>query len=193
MLTRVMEIAAKQLLMAGVTTTVDLGAPLAPSLEHPRSDQQGRGCRHAGPRQRAVDLARLRRRDAGRLRRRQHHLVRRRPAQQADKLAAAGVDLDQGALRPDARRLQGDRRRRAQASHQRPRPCLRRDRRPQRARDGRRRAAARRLGRHRAAVQQGADHRHRQRRASGRRHRGASRLGLSRRRPSFPSGCRIRS
>jgi imidazolonepropionase-like amidohydrolase len=32
MLTRVMEISAKQLLMAGVTTTVDLGAPLAPSL-----------------------------------------------------------------------------------------------------------------------------------------------------------------
>jgi len=32
MLTRVMEIAAKQLLMAGVTTTVDLGAPLAPIL-----------------------------------------------------------------------------------------------------------------------------------------------------------------
>jgi imidazolonepropionase-like amidohydrolase len=32
MLTRVMEISAKQLLMAGVTTTVDLGAPLEPSL-----------------------------------------------------------------------------------------------------------------------------------------------------------------
>ena len=33
MLTRVMEISAKQLLMAGVTTTVDLGAPLAASLD----------------------------------------------------------------------------------------------------------------------------------------------------------------
>jgi imidazolonepropionase-like amidohydrolase len=33
MLTRVMEISAKQLLMAGVTTTVDLGAPLEPSLK----------------------------------------------------------------------------------------------------------------------------------------------------------------
>ncbi len=32
MLIRVMEIAAKQLLMAGVTTTIDLGAPLGPSL-----------------------------------------------------------------------------------------------------------------------------------------------------------------
>ena len=32
MLTRVMEISAKQLLMAGVTTTIDLGAPLAQSL-----------------------------------------------------------------------------------------------------------------------------------------------------------------
>jgi imidazolonepropionase-like amidohydrolase len=32
MLTRVMEISAKQLLMAGVTTAIDLGAPLAPSL-----------------------------------------------------------------------------------------------------------------------------------------------------------------
>jgi imidazolonepropionase-like amidohydrolase len=32
MLTRVMEIAARQLLMAGVTTTVDLGAPLKPIL-----------------------------------------------------------------------------------------------------------------------------------------------------------------
>jgi imidazolonepropionase-like amidohydrolase len=32
MLTRVMEISAKQLLMAGVTTTIDLGAPLQPSL-----------------------------------------------------------------------------------------------------------------------------------------------------------------
>jgi imidazolonepropionase-like amidohydrolase len=32
MLAKVMEISAKQLLMAGVTTTVDLGAPLAPSL-----------------------------------------------------------------------------------------------------------------------------------------------------------------
>jgi imidazolonepropionase-like amidohydrolase len=32
MLMRVMEIAARQLLMAGVTTTVDLGAPLQPSL-----------------------------------------------------------------------------------------------------------------------------------------------------------------
>ncbi|MBI3493255.1 MAG: amidohydrolase family protein, partial [Acidobacteria bacterium] len=32
MLTRVMEISAKQLLMAGVTTTIDLGAPLKPSL-----------------------------------------------------------------------------------------------------------------------------------------------------------------
>src|SRR5436190_7526536 len=31
-LTRVMEIAAKQLLMAGVTTTIDLGAPLEPIL-----------------------------------------------------------------------------------------------------------------------------------------------------------------
>ncbi len=33
MLTRVMEISAKQLLMAGVTTTIDLGAPLQPSLK----------------------------------------------------------------------------------------------------------------------------------------------------------------
>jgi imidazolonepropionase-like amidohydrolase len=32
MLTRVMEISAKQLLMAGVTTTIELGAPLQPSL-----------------------------------------------------------------------------------------------------------------------------------------------------------------
>src|SRR5437879_6803083 len=32
MLTRVMEISAKQLLMAGVTTVIDLGAPLQPSL-----------------------------------------------------------------------------------------------------------------------------------------------------------------
>src|SRR5436190_3870099 len=32
MLTRVMEISARQLLMAGVTTTVDLGAPLKPIL-----------------------------------------------------------------------------------------------------------------------------------------------------------------
>jgi imidazolonepropionase-like amidohydrolase len=32
MLNRVMEISARQLLMAGVTTTIDLGAPLAPSL-----------------------------------------------------------------------------------------------------------------------------------------------------------------
>src|SRR5262249_36504926 len=32
MLTRVMEISAKQLLMAGVTTAIDLGAPLQPSL-----------------------------------------------------------------------------------------------------------------------------------------------------------------
>jgi len=32
MLTRVMEVAARQLLMAGVTTTIDLGAPLQPSL-----------------------------------------------------------------------------------------------------------------------------------------------------------------
>jgi imidazolonepropionase-like amidohydrolase len=32
MLTKVMEVAAKQLLMAGVTTTIDLGAPLAPIL-----------------------------------------------------------------------------------------------------------------------------------------------------------------
>jgi imidazolonepropionase-like amidohydrolase len=32
MLTRVMEISATQLLMAGVTTTIDLGAPLGPSL-----------------------------------------------------------------------------------------------------------------------------------------------------------------
>ena len=32
MLTRVMEISARQLLMAGVTTTIDLGAPLAPIL-----------------------------------------------------------------------------------------------------------------------------------------------------------------
>ena len=32
MLTRIMEISAKQLLMSGVTTTVDLGAPLSPSL-----------------------------------------------------------------------------------------------------------------------------------------------------------------
>ena len=32
MLTQVMEISAKQLLMAGVTTAVDLGAPLAESL-----------------------------------------------------------------------------------------------------------------------------------------------------------------
>ena len=32
MLTRVMEISAKQLLMAGVTTTIDLGAPLQPIL-----------------------------------------------------------------------------------------------------------------------------------------------------------------
>jgi imidazolonepropionase-like amidohydrolase len=33
MLTRVMEISARQLLMAGVTTTIDLGAPLEPSLK----------------------------------------------------------------------------------------------------------------------------------------------------------------
>src|SRR5207253_9971828 len=32
MMTKVMEIAAKQLLMAGVTTTIDLGAPLKPIL-----------------------------------------------------------------------------------------------------------------------------------------------------------------
>src|SRR5262249_10492831 len=33
MLTRVMEISARQLLMAGVTTTIDLGAPLEPILK----------------------------------------------------------------------------------------------------------------------------------------------------------------
>ena len=69
-MTRVMEIAAKQLLMAGVTTAVDLGAPLQADPEHPRSHQQGRGRRPAHARERTVDRAPgrrgRRRRDAGR-------------------------------------------------------------------------------------------------------------------------------
>ena len=40
MLTTVMEISAKQLLEAGVTSAVDLGAPLAREPRRPRPDQQ---------------------------------------------------------------------------------------------------------------------------------------------------------
>ena len=49
MLPQVMEISAKQLLMAGITSAVDLGAPLAESLSVrdriTRARSRGRACR----------------------------------------------------------------------------------------------------------------------------------------------------
>src|SRR2546430_5063748 len=47
MLTRVMEISAKQLLMAGVTTTIDLRAPLQPNLS--MRDRSNKGGAYATP------------------------------------------------------------------------------------------------------------------------------------------------
>ena len=75
MLTRVMEISAKQLLMAGVTTAVDLGAPLPESLSI--RDRINKG-EVAGPRMLVSGPWISRgcgRRDAGRLRRFEHHVV----------------------------------------------------------------------------------------------------------------------
>ena len=40
-LEKIMEISARQLLTSGITTAVDLGAPLEPSLQLPRPHQQG--------------------------------------------------------------------------------------------------------------------------------------------------------
>src|SRR6266550_1874153 len=115
---RIMEIAAKQLLMAGVTSAIDLSGYLKESLSV--RDRIARGD-IPGPRLqvRTADRAWRRRRCArrhgdaavghrdsqpGRSRhghRRSHHRGRRR---------------DQGAGAPQLRRIQGDRRRRAQAA-----------------------------------------------------------------------------
>jgi hypothetical protein len=87
MLTKVMEIAAKQFLMAGVTTEVDLGAPLS-VLSVRDSHQQGRDRRHAHPGQRSLDCSprggpRRRRCHAGGFRRPQHQHRPRRPQQKS--------------------------------------------------------------------------------------------------------------
>ena len=117
MLNKVMEISARQLLMAGVTTTVDLGAPLEPILSirdrinkgevvgtrvlasGPWLSRGAGGAMQEGFGGINITLARGGRpegRRAGEGRRRSH----------------------QGARRADARGLQGDRRRRAQEPHQ---------------------------------------------------------------------------
>ena len=57
MLTRVMEISAKQLLEAGVTTAVDLGAPLAESLSVRDRINKGEIRRPADVDERSVDHA----------------------------------------------------------------------------------------------------------------------------------------
>ncbi len=177
MLMRVMETAAKQLLMAGVTTTVDLGAPLQPILAIRDRINKGEvvGTRvfASGP-----WISRgATRRHAGRLRRSEHR--------HAAGGGAAGRQArerrrrsDQGARGPDVRRLQGDRRRGAQTRPSRARPRLCGTGRTARARGRCRRAAARRLGGHGAAVFAGTDSRHRQRRPPGRRHGGAPRVGV---------------
>ena len=158
MLRRVMEISARQLLMAGVTTTIDLGAPLQPSLSI--RDRINKGelvgsrvfvsgpwiSRGAGGAMQegfgGINISTPRRSRAG-----------DRPARRG------GRRSHQGARGPDARRLQGDCRRRAQARDQGARACLRRSGRPARARGRRRRSAARRIGGHCAPVQQRADYR----------------------------------
>ena len=58
MLNRVMEISARQLLMAGVTTTVDLGDAARAGLSIRDRINKGEVLGHAGARQRAVDLRR---------------------------------------------------------------------------------------------------------------------------------------
>ena len=95
MLTRVMEVSAKQALMAGVTTTIDLGAPLGPSLsvrdrinkgEIPARVRwsAGRGWRTAA----AARRARCRLDSAG-----LNITTPEQAAAEVERLAKAGVDL----------------------------------------------------------------------------------------------------
>jgi hypothetical protein len=71
MMTRVMEISARQLLMAGVTTTVDLGAPLKPMAPNPlrrRVLMILSPCRSPGSSRRRTQVAGVRSTGSGRIR-----------------------------------------------------------------------------------------------------------------------------
>ena len=112
MLNKVMEISAKQLLMAGVTTTVDLGAPLKPILSIRDRINKGEvvGTRvlASGP---------WISRGAGGAMQEGFGGINITPAeeagQQAEELAKAGVDHIKAHSGLTLRRLQGDRRGRA--------------------------------------------------------------------------------
>ena len=155
MLTRVMETAARQLLMAGVTTTVDLGAPLQASLTI--RDRINKG-EVVGTR--ALVSGPWISRGAGGAMQVGFGGVNittpQEAAAQVDKLAAAGVDQIKAHVGPDLRRLQGDRRGGPPAPNPSARARVRRGRRSPRARRRRRRAAARRIGGHGAALLAGA-------------------------------------
>ncbi len=179
MLTKVMEIAAKQLLMAGVTTAVDLGAPLAPSLSI--RDRINKG-EIVGTRM-LVSGPWITRGVGGAMQEGFGGVNVTRPAEAAaaDRGAgAAGVDVikaHSGLTRDDYKAIvdAAHKNRIRVHAHVYAETDVRNA-----LETGVDVLPARRLGRHRAAVQPGADHRHRQRRASGRGHRRASRVGVSR-------------
>ena len=179
MLPQVMEIAAKQLLMAGITSAVDLGRAAG---REPCGEKPHRGRRNS----RATDVDERSVADAQR-----RHLPRGlsdqgdQPGAGGGRNRAAGDGrrrCHQGARRTDARGLQGDCRCRARPEPARARARVCRDRRAERARDRHRRAVARGLRGHGAALQPAAGHRHRQRRPPRGHYRRASQLGLSRHR-----------
>ena len=157
MLMKVMETSAKQLLMAGITTAVDLGAPLqrASAIRDRINKGEVVGTRVfvSGP-----WIAHLSRRPpATRCRSASAASTSSTPAEAAQRNRTAGGRRrrsHQGARRPDVRGLQGDRRRRAHGIGIKVHAHVYAEAgRAERARGRRRRPPARRLRGHGAAVQ----------------------------------------
>ena len=189
---RVMEISAKQLVNAGVTTAVDLSAPLKESLLVRDRINRGEipGPAHAD--ERSVDHALAGQLSAGAQRSRSWSRRRRKRRPRPSRLAQAGVDVIKAYPMSRAHYEKV-----VEAAHkQQPQGARARVRRAigaRCARGGRRRADPRRVGGRHAALQSRDDSRHRQRGPARRRHGGASLVGLSRHDRSFRSGSRIRS
>ena len=178
-LEKVMAISAKQLLDAGITTAVDLGAPLKESIAV--RDRINRG-EIPGPRM--LMSGPWITRSLGNYPPEMNDMQRLigTPEEAGDGGRGAderGRGRHQSLRAAHAGPLQGDHRRRPQAAGSRARPRVCRDRREKRARERRRRPDARGIGRDRAAVQPADDSGARQCRPARRRHRRAPLVGVS--------------
>ena len=175
-LEEVMEISARQLLDAGVTSAVELGAPVAESLRV--RDRIDRG-EIPGPRMSVSGAWVARRAYSGFPAAAQNQVSSPEQASAVvERLAEAGVDVIKAWARLEQGGLRCDRHHRASVRPPRSRACVRLGIRSQCARSRGRRVAARGLGGN-AAIRRRSDARYRCERPSGGADGRASRVGLS--------------